>query len=304
MDRVAQHCFLTQRGERRVRVDLHGVGVFDPDGTRTLIPWENITRIGVEPRGVCVESFGARITVPRGAFGLAEEALASELERGRSIQDRPLMISDLLRGASRGPRTRRRPWRPRATTHTGPATQATGRRPHGTVRSAPPGSSGPDGTLSAGTGGTANLLAAVSLLVADRMRAAMTEVVGQSLTTTSALVALDQLLPESSSVGALSETLGLSPSGTVRLVDRLEEAGYVVRRARTDRRDRRRTTLGLTPTGREVAQRAMFARAAVLEDVLAGVPPGERRGLRALLWRLLAESSGAVGDSENHLPVM
>ena len=55
------------------------------------------------------------------------------------------------------------------------------------------------------------------------------------------------------SAGELSAKLGLSPSGTTPLLDRLEEAG-TVRRVRPPEGDRRRITIELTADGRAVAQ--------------------------------------------------
>lgn len=301
MDRVAEHRFVMNDGELRVRVDLHGVGVFSPDGARTLIPWENISRIGAEPGAVCVESFTARITLPSGAFGLAEEDLARQLERGRSIDERPSVISDLVRAAEHSPRTKPRPWPPRAAS-AGPAPHGAGRRLHDSARNSPvgasTGSSRPHPT-SASADSASNLLGALALLLADRISEAMTDAADSSFTTTSALVALDQLFLHSPSVGDLSEVLDMSPSGAVRLVDRLEQAGYVVRQSGFDMRDRRRTTLRLTATGREVAQRAMAARAAILESVLAVLSPSERQDLETLLARVLAGSVGALGTPGN-----
>jgi DNA-binding MarR family transcriptional regulator len=54
------------------------------------------------------------------------------------------------------------------------------------------------------------------------------------------------------SAGELSAKLGLSPSGTTPLLDRLEEAG-TIRRVRPEG-DRRRITIELTADGRAVAQ--------------------------------------------------
>ena len=82
------------RPKQRVRVDLHGVSVFGPGPHRTLIRWEWVETISVEG-GVVVRSADDRLTLPPGAFGLAPDALAAELERARSIVHRPDVIGSL-----------------------------------------------------------------------------------------------------------------------------------------------------------------------------------------------------------------
>ena len=74
----------------------------------------------------------------------------------------------------------------------------------------------------------------------------------------------------------LRKVLGLTPSGAVRLVDRLAADGYVERRAGTDGRS---LALALTPAGRRVARRVMNARAEALDAVLAPLTAPERATL-------------------------
>lgn len=93
---VAEHQVRSGRFGRRlrVRVDLHGVSVFGPGPRRTLIRWEWVEDISVD-RGVIVRSPDDRLTLPPGAFGLAPDVLAAELERARSIVDRADVIGGL-----------------------------------------------------------------------------------------------------------------------------------------------------------------------------------------------------------------
>ncbi|MDP8936269.1 MAG: hypothetical protein M3O23_00680 [Actinomycetota bacterium] len=93
---VAEHQIRSRRfGPRqRVRVDLHGVSVFGPGSRRTLIRWEWMEAITVDG-GVVVRSTAEQLTLPPGAFGLAPEALAAQLERARSIVHRPDVIGSL-----------------------------------------------------------------------------------------------------------------------------------------------------------------------------------------------------------------
>jgi DNA-binding MarR family transcriptional regulator len=132
-------------------------------------------------------------------------------------------------------------------------------------------------------GRTGNLLGALSLAVADRTTAAAGDSVGQSESAAVALSALHHFLDDPS-VDLLGRVLGLTPSGAVRLVDRLQEAGYVSRRPG---RDGRSVSLRLMASGRRAAERVSAARAAVLEDALADLAPGERQALDELVSRLL-----------------
>jgi MarR family transcriptional repressor of emrRAB len=130
---------------------------------------------------------------------------------------------------------------------------------------------------------TGNLLGALSLAVTDRTSAAAGEALGQSDSAAAALSALHHFLKEPS-VDLIRQVLGLTPSGAVRLIDRLEEAGYVARGAG---RDGRSVTVRLTARGRRAAERVAAARSAVLEDALAGLSAGERRRLDDLVSRVL-----------------
>jgi DNA-binding MarR family transcriptional regulator len=128
-----------------------------------------------------------------------------------------------------------------------------------------------------------NLLGALSLSIADRTADAVGEAAGQSESAAVALSALYHFLDQPS-VDMLRRVLGLTPSGTVRLVDRLERAGHVVRRPG---RDGRSVSLALTPSGRRAAARVTAARGEVLEDVLAVLSPDERDAFELMLARVL-----------------
>ena len=67
--------------------------------------------------------------------------------------------------------------------------------------------------------------------------------------------------------------LGLTSSGTVRLLDRLAESGYVRREPGADGRS---TSVVLTDAGRQAAARVSRARAEVLERSLAVLSGAER----------------------------
>jgi DNA-binding MarR family transcriptional regulator len=127
-----------------------------------------------------------------------------------------------------------------------------------------------------------NLLGALALAVADRTTDAVGGAAGHA-TAAIALSALREFLDEPS-VDMLRRVLGLTPSGAVRLVDRLEAAGYV---ARGPGRDGREVSIHLTAAGRAVAEEVSAARAAVLRDALDGLTPDERGALEDLVGRVL-----------------
>jgi MarR family transcriptional repressor of emrRAB len=128
-----------------------------------------------------------------------------------------------------------------------------------------------------------NVLGALSLVVADQMSDAVAAAADQSLTAAAALSALEHFA-DGCSIDRLRRILGLTSSGTVRLVDRLVAAGEVRRREGPDART---TSVALTATGRRVARRVTGARSAVLEDALAGLSVDERRDMERLAARVL-----------------
>jgi len=133
----------------------------------------------------------------------------------------------------------------------------------------------------------ANLLGAVALRLSDGMAGEITAAAGLggrpgAETAAVALSALHHFL-DAPTIDRLRQVLGLTSSGAVRLVDRLQEAGLVQRRAGADGRT---TTVVLTADGRRAAARVARARAQVLEDALAVLAPGEREHFEALIGRI------------------
>ncbi|MDQ4096575.1 MAG: MarR family transcriptional regulator [Actinomycetota bacterium] len=128
-----------------------------------------------------------------------------------------------------------------------------------------------------------NLLGALALAVVDRTTEAVAGAAGHSLSAAAALSALQHIV-EAPSIVRLSQILGLTHSGTVRLVDRLEQEGSVRRQRGVDGRS---AAVSLTSAGREAAARLTRARGEVLETVLAPLAPEEREVLGDLVGRLL-----------------
>lgn len=129
----------------------------------------------------------------------------------------------------------------------------------------------------------ANVLGALALIVTDRTDNAIAAAAGQSVTAAAALSALHHIVSRPT-VDAIGRVLGLSPSGAVRLVDRLAAAGYVTRGPGPDGRSR---SVALTRKGQRAAGRVSAARADVLATALSGLSTVEREQLHGLLGRVL-----------------
>jgi DNA-binding MarR family transcriptional regulator len=131
---------------------------------------------------------------------------------------------------------------------------------------------------------TANLLGALALALADRLREAVPTAAGVSESDAVALSALHHFLG-SPRVDLLAQVLGLTSSGTVRLIDRLEDAGLV---RRVTVADGRVTSVQLTASGRRRARAVTRARMELLEGVLGTLTPSERRQFGQLAGKILA----------------
>jgi DNA-binding MarR family transcriptional regulator len=141
----------------------------------------------------------------------------------------------------------------------------------------------PAGPGAAGLDRAANVLGALSLVIADQAADAIAEAAGRSESGAAALSALLHFL-DRPSIDLLRQVLGLTSSGTVRLIDRLEESGYVRREAGADGRS---TSVVLTPDGELAGQRVAAARAEVLRRAMAGLSDGERSDLDGLVGKML-----------------
>jgi MarR family transcriptional regulator, negative regulator of the multidrug operon emrRAB len=131
---------------------------------------------------------------------------------------------------------------------------------------------------------TANLLGALSTAVSGRLAAGMRTHPNQGDASTAALRLLATY--DGCSNAMLSQALELSHSATVRLVDKLEEAGLVISRQGADRRS---VALALTPTGRDRARSLLEARCRTLEDVVAVLSPEQREQLDQIASTILRE---------------
>ncbi|HXS65014.1 MAG TPA: MarR family winged helix-turn-helix transcriptional regulator [Streptosporangiaceae bacterium] len=129
----------------------------------------------------------------------------------------------------------------------------------------------------------ANLLGALALAVSDRSADAVSAAAGRSDSAAAALSALLHFL-DRPTIDRLRQVLGLTSSGTVRLVDRLEESGYVCRVAGQDARS---TAVMLTEAGVAAAEQVSAARTAVLLGSLSVLSDEERETFEHLISKML-----------------
>lgn len=120
--------------------------------------------------------------------------------------------------------------------------------------------------------------------MSDRLEGVVTDASGLSENDAVALSALDHFL-DSPRVDLLAQVLGLTSSGTVRLVDRLEDAGLA---RRVTGADGRVTSITLTASGRRRARAITQARMDLIENALGALTPSERQQFGELAGKILA----------------
>jgi DNA-binding MarR family transcriptional regulator len=130
---------------------------------------------------------------------------------------------------------------------------------------------------------SANVLGALALKLHDRMSAAVAAAAREPESGATTLSWMSSFA-EQPRVGLLHQMLGLTPSGAVRLIDRLEADGHLRRGPGADGRS---TSVRLTARGRRTARRVSAARLAVLTDALSVLSDDERETLDALVGRVL-----------------
>jgi MarR family transcriptional regulator, negative regulator of the multidrug operon emrRAB len=141
---------------------------------------------------------------------------------------------------------------------------------------------------------TANLLGALAGEVANRIERQGKVHPNE---TNSAAAALNVIgFYEGCSNGALSRALGLSHTATVRLVDKLELAGFVLSEIGTDKRS---VALRLTDLGRERTRIVIRERCMRLADVIDVLTAQQRRQLDDIAETLLKSMVTAARDADH-----
>ncbi len=137
----------------------------------------------------------------------------------------------------------------------------------------------------------ANLLGALSLAVMDRIEQGAREVVGRGGETPAALMVIGY--GEGKTNDKLRRVLGLSHSGTVRLVDRLVSDQLVERRPGKDGRE---VALYLTAKGASARKDLKASRISAVASLLDVLSPAEAKRLGTLIRELLARQDTSEID--------
>jgi MarR family transcriptional repressor of emrRAB len=127
-----------------------------------------------------------------------------------------------------------------------------------------------------------NMLGAFSVAVSDSMDEAFDEACAVGDSAPAAMILIRE--NPDTRIEALARYLALSHSGTVRLVDRLSQAGWV---ARETCDDKRAVVLVLTRAGQKVADRLLEGRRRRLGKALNGVSAADRKVLERILPQML-----------------
>jgi DNA-binding MarR family transcriptional regulator len=141
---------------------------------------------------------------------------------------------------------------------------------------------------------TANLLGALSGEIAGRLERHGKLHPNETSSSAAALNVIG--FYEGCSNGALSRALGLSHTATVRLVDKLELAGFVLSEMGTDKRS---VALRLTDLGRERARAVIRGRCLLLGDFVDVLTPQQRRQLDEIAETLLKSMVEAAQDADH-----
>ncbi len=141
-----------------------------------------------------------------------------------------------------------------------------------------------------------NLLASLSLNLAQESTTAIEDASGLSGGAAVALLALDEFLGDAH-VGRLAEVLGVTHSGAVRLVSQMEAKGLAKRRSGDDRR---RAEVRLTAAGRRRAVAARSARDAVVRQSISRLDTDEAATLETLLTTMVETRVAARLDQRQH----
>ena len=130
---------------------------------------------------------------------------------------------------------------------------------------------------------TTNIVGALALAIAD---AVVREAEGKAPEPGPAAAAISLVAHDPGmTVDRLRRALGLSHPGAVRLVDRLEAEGVVVRKS--SERDRRAVALYLTEAGRRTCTKIRGARRGSLTKMLDALSADERATLGKLVEKML-----------------
>jgi MarR family transcriptional regulator, negative regulator of the multidrug operon emrRAB len=141
----------------------------------------------------------------------------------------------------------------------------------------------------------ANLVGALSIGISDAIYESTAIAAGLDGVASAALIALLDFMP-GGSVRTLSQVVGVTHSGAVRIVDRLVAERLVTRSSSADARSR---SITLTARGVKVARDVRAARERAVSEVLEQLTASERATLTTLSERLVASITGQRLDKRN-----
>lgn len=141
---------------------------------------------------------------------------------------------------------------------------------------------------------TANLLGALVTALHDDLEDAAAEALEHGSAFPAALVSV--YWAPGISIERLRRILGMSHSGAVRLLDRLERDGSLERKAGKDARS---VALHLTAQGRRQVKAVLDRRRSALTDALGLLSPGEQGQLQELLEKMLGGMTRDVEHSDH-----
>ena len=130
---------------------------------------------------------------------------------------------------------------------------------------------------------TANLLGVVALAIVDRFEDLARDVISHAGETPAALIVIGYGTGPSND--KLRRILGLSHSGSVRLIDRLVADGLVERR---EGQDRRAIALYLTKRGKTLREVLLEGRLDTIRPMLASLSDQETETFADLLYKILS----------------
>ncbi len=137
-----------------------------------------------------------------------------------------------------------------------------------------------------------NLVGAFALAAADAVRQAAEHSLGQGASAPAALITIGAY--PGRTIEQLRRPLRLSQPGALRLVERLEQAGWVARRAANGRG----VALSLTTAGETVVAEILRARDASLARLLSALSAAQLRQVAAAAEVVLAAETDGRRDLE------
>lgn len=135
-----------------------------------------------------------------------------------------------------------------------------------------------------------NILGAFCLSVSDRISSATNEALGMNASYPSALVQIGLF---SNQLSSLESALSMGQSATTRLVQKLEEMGFVYKKRSVT--DSRASTLHLTGKGMDEMQHILRERYKVLEQIISPLNSKEQTAFLDLISKIL---EGTVKDRQ------